>query len=189
MNFKIPTFSIIVPTYNRAKRIKLLINSLLKIKYPKENYEIIIVNDGSKDDTLEILEPFSNHLKGYTIKNSERGFARNYLISNKVKPFEHIKFCPHHPENGHVGEREKFKINCKCRKPKNEMVEEILSEFNLNEKNLDLLFIGDTIKDFELSQKYTSNFFLIKSNFSNIEEAKKLNLKIFNNLKEIQDYI
>lgn len=153
--------------------------SLIK-KLQKENYSLFLITNqpgvAKGFCSLEDVENFHNYIQ-------------NYLISNKVKPFEHIKFCPHHPEKGHVGERKKFKINCKCRKPKNEMVEEILSEFNLNEKNLDLLFIGDTINDFELSQKYTSNFFLIKSNFSNIEEAKKLNLKIFNNLKEIQDYI
>ena len=87
MNFKFPTFSIIVPTYNRAERIKLLIKSLLKINYPKENFEIIIVNDGSKDNTLEILEPFSNDLKVYTIKNSERGFARNYGASKSKNQY------------------------------------------------------------------------------------------------------
>ena len=81
MNFNLPTFSIIVPTYNRADRITLLIKSLLKINYPKDNYEIIVVNDGSQDNTLEILEPFLNNIKLYTIKNSERGYARNYGAS------------------------------------------------------------------------------------------------------------
>ncbi|MBX2975776.1 MAG: glycosyltransferase [Ignavibacteriaceae bacterium] len=49
-----PFVSIIVPVYNEGKVIRESINSLLKLDY--SNYEIIIVNDGSKDDTLEVAK-------------------------------------------------------------------------------------------------------------------------------------
>lgn len=45
--------SIIIPAYNESVGIKTNIYSILSIKYP--NFDVIIVNDGSKDNTLDIL--------------------------------------------------------------------------------------------------------------------------------------
>ncbi|MDP4192883.1 MAG: glycosyltransferase [Bacteroidota bacterium] len=47
-----PFVSIIVPVYNEGKVLRGSIKSLLELNYP--NYEIIIVNDGSTDDTKEV---------------------------------------------------------------------------------------------------------------------------------------
>ncbi|AFM42294.1 glycosyl transferase [Desulfosporosinus acidiphilus SJ4] len=49
----LPTISIIAPAYNEEKTIIESANSLLNLKYP--DYELVIVNDGSKDNTLEVL--------------------------------------------------------------------------------------------------------------------------------------
>ncbi|MBT4836285.1 MAG: glycosyltransferase family 2 protein [Methylococcales bacterium] len=49
-----PLVSIIIPTLNKAETIEKVINSLLKTRY--ENYEIIVVNDRSTDNTASILE-------------------------------------------------------------------------------------------------------------------------------------
>jgi len=50
------TVSIVVPTYNAEDTIGPLLDSLLKLDYPE--YDIIIVNDGSKDRTREIVERY-----------------------------------------------------------------------------------------------------------------------------------
>lgn len=49
----LPSISIIAPAYNEEKSIIESITSLLNLKYPK--YEVIVVNDGSKDDTIGAL--------------------------------------------------------------------------------------------------------------------------------------
>ncbi len=49
----LPSISIIAPAYNEEKSIIESITSLLNLKYPK--YEVIVVNDGSKDDTINVL--------------------------------------------------------------------------------------------------------------------------------------
>ncbi|MDD5036462.1 MAG: poly-beta-1,6-N-acetyl-D-glucosamine synthase [Methylococcaceae bacterium] len=48
-----PPVSILVPCYNEGENIRETIEFLLRQKYP--HYEIIAINDGSKDNTLEIL--------------------------------------------------------------------------------------------------------------------------------------
>jgi poly-beta-1,6 N-acetyl-D-glucosamine synthase len=58
----VPFVSIIIPVYNEGKIIKKVIESLLKHDY--SNFEIIIVNDGSTDDTKEIAEQMVGYQEG-----------------------------------------------------------------------------------------------------------------------------
>ncbi|PIQ27077.1 glycosyl transferase [bacterium (Candidatus Blackallbacteria) CG17_big_fil_post_rev_8_21_14_2_50_48_46] len=50
----IPSISIIAPAYNEAATCVEAIHALLNLEYPE--YEILLINDGSKDQTLEILK-------------------------------------------------------------------------------------------------------------------------------------
>ncbi len=72
-------FSIIIPIYNRPEEIKELLESLLLSNYKKE-YEIVIVEDGSKIDCREIVEQYSNkfNISYYYKENSGPGDSRNY---------------------------------------------------------------------------------------------------------------
>lgn len=71
-----PYFSIIVPVYNRADHIKNLIQSVLDQDF--ENFELIIVNDGSTDDSeVQIKSFIDSRIRYLKIENSERGAARN----------------------------------------------------------------------------------------------------------------
>jgi len=73
--------SIIVPCYNRQDKIEATILSLLN--QSNKNFEIIIVDDGSTDQTYLCLLKFKefNNISIYKIKNSERGAARNFGAS------------------------------------------------------------------------------------------------------------
>jgi cellulose synthase/poly-beta-1,6-N-acetylglucosamine synthase-like glycosyltransferase len=52
-NDLLPAISIIAPAYNEEVNIITSVKSLLNLKYPQ--YEVIVVNDGSKDNTLDVL--------------------------------------------------------------------------------------------------------------------------------------
>lgn len=70
-------FSVIIPTYNRADFILNTVNSLLDQTYA--NFEIIVVDDGSTDETEKIIFSVKNEkLKYYKKENGERGAARNF---------------------------------------------------------------------------------------------------------------
>jgi glycosyltransferase involved in cell wall biosynthesis len=51
-----PPVSVVITTYNRSEKIKKCLDHLLKIDYP--DYEIIVVNDGSTDETQTILKKY-----------------------------------------------------------------------------------------------------------------------------------
>jgi cellulose synthase/poly-beta-1,6-N-acetylglucosamine synthase-like glycosyltransferase len=64
VNPTLPSVSILSPAYNEEVTIVESVNSLLKVEYPK--LEIIVINDGSKDDTLGALK------KGFMLTESQR---------------------------------------------------------------------------------------------------------------------
>ena len=51
-------FSIVIPYRNEAENLPLLFDSLLKLKYPAEMFEILAVNDDSEDDSEELWQEF-----------------------------------------------------------------------------------------------------------------------------------
>jgi len=53
-NFK-PKVSVIIPAYNEEKNIEDCLNSVLESNYPQDKIEVIVVDDGSTDNTLKIL--------------------------------------------------------------------------------------------------------------------------------------
>ncbi|WP_163328950.1 glycosyltransferase [Desulfurobacterium thermolithotrophum] len=75
-----PFFSICIPTYNRANYLKEAIESILRQTY--SNFEVIIYDDGSTDDTERIVKNFNDkrikYIKGKV--NQGRPFARNKCI-------------------------------------------------------------------------------------------------------------
>jgi glycosyltransferase involved in cell wall biosynthesis len=71
-----PLFSVIIPTYNRANFIGDTIKSIQDQQF--QDFEVIIVDDGSSDNTEEVVaEIHEPRLRYIKIKNSERAVARN----------------------------------------------------------------------------------------------------------------
>lgn len=56
-----PTVAITVPCYNEEKTIAKTINSLLSLDYPKDKLKIFIVDDGSKDNSWNVIQEFKDN--------------------------------------------------------------------------------------------------------------------------------
>ena len=71
-------FSIIIPLYNRPQEIDELLHTLTQQSYTQ--FEVLVVEDGSKKDAKSIVEGYQNQLdvKYYYKENEGQGFSRNY---------------------------------------------------------------------------------------------------------------
>ena len=65
-----PVVSIIVPAHNEEKFIGRCIRSLLSMKFPRKDFEIIVINDNSSDHTSRVLKTFDEEL--IIINNSKQ---------------------------------------------------------------------------------------------------------------------
>lgn len=75
-----PFFSVIIPTYNRADRIGETIQSVLS--QTESDFEVIVVVDGSTDQTADLMREISDHRVKYAYQsNAERAVARNLGVS------------------------------------------------------------------------------------------------------------
>ena len=85
---KVPV-SVLIPTYNRAALLPETVASILAQTYAPE--EVIIVDDGSSDNTAGVLERFDTKVKYHRIDNSGVCRARNVAASLATSPY--IAFC------------------------------------------------------------------------------------------------
>ena len=77
-----PQISVVIPCYNQARYIAECLDSVVAQTF--KDYEVIIVNDGSTDNSLEIIKQYIDRYKNFLLLNqSNQGvvFARNNAIS------------------------------------------------------------------------------------------------------------
>src|SRR5438270_1869450 len=76
--------SVIIPTYNRAHLIKRAIDSALKNLLPGD--EIVVVDDGSTDNTVEVLSSYGTAVRLIVAQHGGAGAARNLGVSSAHNP-------------------------------------------------------------------------------------------------------
>jgi cellulose synthase/poly-beta-1,6-N-acetylglucosamine synthase-like glycosyltransferase len=78
-----PTVAMVVPCFNEEKTLGKTIDSLLALSYPKDKLEIIVVDDGSRDNTRAIGEAYAKahpQVSFYSKENGGKYTALNYAI-------------------------------------------------------------------------------------------------------------
>lgn len=71
-----PFVSVIIPAHNEEKYISECLSSISRQSYPRERYEIIIIDNGSTDKTVELANKFN--VKVFQKKEGPVGAVRNY---------------------------------------------------------------------------------------------------------------
>ena len=84
-----PAVTVIVPCFNEEKTVQKTIKSLLNLDYPKDKLQIMIIDDGSTDNTEEILEQYKNNpqITLHYKPNGGKYTALNYGIEKTTTEF------------------------------------------------------------------------------------------------------
>lgn len=150
-------FSIIMPVYNVEKYIEKAIKSILSQTY--KNFELLIINDGTKDKSMEIISKYKkkdDRIKIYNKENGGLSSARNYGL--KYATGQYICFID---SDDYVEDT---------------LLEELNEEISI--KKYDMLIYGyniDTVNSNE--QKVDSKKITEKSHVFSTNDNKNLNFK------------
>ncbi len=84
-----PFVTIVVPSYNEEERVGPTVEAALELDYPKDKFEIIVVDDGSKDDTSGVVKALQKKYKnsGFNLlllqqENKGKGAAMNHALKS-----------------------------------------------------------------------------------------------------------
>jgi cellulose synthase/poly-beta-1,6-N-acetylglucosamine synthase-like glycosyltransferase len=73
--------SVIIPAYNESARIGATLSDLKRYFIKKDiSYEIIVVNDGSKDDTADVVRAFAKNFPGLTLIDNKMNRGKGYAV-------------------------------------------------------------------------------------------------------------
>ena len=88
------------------------------------------------------------------------------LLGKEGAYVDGIYICPHHPDKGFEGERQEYKIDCDCRKPKPGLLLQAAKDFNIDLS--ESYMIGDSHRDVEAGENAgVKKSILIKENNEN----------------------
>ena len=72
---KVPSISVVIATYNRASLLPETLDAVLAQRF--RDFELIVVDDGSTDETQQVLKPYGDRVRYFYQENSGPSAARN----------------------------------------------------------------------------------------------------------------
>lgn len=84
-----PTVTIVVPCWNEEKTVEKTVSSLLNLNYPKDKINIFLIDDGSTDGTLSVINRFKGYsnVRVFSKENGGKYTALNLGIKNSRADF------------------------------------------------------------------------------------------------------
>jgi cellulose synthase/poly-beta-1,6-N-acetylglucosamine synthase-like glycosyltransferase len=84
-----PTVTIAVPCYNEETTIDKTVKSLISLDYPKDKIKIFLIDDGSRDNTWNVIKCFENGVNIFAFKKENGGkhTALNFALENTTSEF------------------------------------------------------------------------------------------------------
>jgi len=86
--YDFPSCTILIPAHNEEKVIGATIEAMLNFNYPKDKLTIMVINDGSKDSTKEIIESYAakdNRVVLYDVPKGQGGKGKSRALNLGVK--------------------------------------------------------------------------------------------------------
>ncbi len=91
-------------------------------------------------------------------------FKLDHLLGLDKAYLDRIYYCPHHPDEGYLGEVRELKIKCKCRKPETALIEMAARDLKIDRHTS--WFIGDRTVDIEAGQRAGLKTMLLRTGFA-----------------------
>jgi len=88
MEFDYPTCTILIPAHNEDKVISYTIEAMCNLNYPKDKLTIMVINDGSTDNTKEIIESYAandSRVVLYDVPKGEGGKGKSRALNLGIK--------------------------------------------------------------------------------------------------------
>ena len=80
----LPSFSVVIPTYNRPQQLDRCLAALAKQDYPQDSYRVVVVDDGSRQPLHDIVNAYTDQMTVTLIvqENAGPAAARNKGVQN-----------------------------------------------------------------------------------------------------------
>ncbi|MBS9775624.1 MAG: D-glycero-beta-D-manno-heptose 1,7-bisphosphate 7-phosphatase [Fusobacterium sp.] len=128
--------------------------------------------------------------RGYYTEEDFYKFSEemNKILKKDKVEIDEFYFCPHHPEKA----KDKYKIECECRKPNNKLIEDAIKKYDIDRENS--YMIGDKISDILAGEKSNLKTILVKtghgrSELEEMNELEKEKINICENLGEVAEFL
>jgi GT2 family glycosyltransferase len=92
MSTSLPFFSIVIPTYDRPRQLASCLESLTALTYPRDSFEVIVVDDGSPVSPRNIVNDFSDRLNMTLLTQANAGPATARNLGAKQAKGEFLAF-------------------------------------------------------------------------------------------------
>ena len=86
----VPFFSVLVTNYNYARFVGQAIESVLAQDYPADRFEVIVIDDGSRDDSRAVIEGFSGDARVRAIFQPNRGHSAAFAAGVAVARGDYV---------------------------------------------------------------------------------------------------
>ena len=110
------------------------------------------------------------------------------LLSQQHAFVDRIYYCPHHPDKGFPGERPELKIACRCRKPGTGMIDQAVTDLNIDLTQSWL--IGDTTTDIQTARNAGLRSILVRSGSGGHDAKHKAQPDfVFDSIREAVQFV
>jgi glycosyltransferase involved in cell wall biosynthesis len=89
---ELPLISIVIPTYNRPQTLQSCLQALTQLQYPRERFEVIVVDDGSSMSLAPIVQPFQSQLSLIFLQQQNSGPATARNTGAKAAQGDYLAF-------------------------------------------------------------------------------------------------
>ena len=113
----LPPVSILIPAHNEELVIKKTLKSLLSLDYPSDRLEIIVINDGSTDNTPDIVNEISiqdNRVRLLNIQDKDTATGKPHALNFGLKEAKHNLIAVYDADNNPEPDSLKYLVLTLC---------------------------------------------------------------------------